>query len=94
MTASKRIRYKLDDAGLVMTSPKFLGTGAKWLQVAINLKDNTFKVLDVETERAIANGEAKTRASVLKEVKVSLKTLGVNFFDEVRNSKNRAVPQV
>jgi hypothetical protein len=82
---STRIRYLKNDHLLVTST--FLGK-EDILKVEIDTTTMSYKIIKViqdRPERVVQHGAAKTLAEVKKHVKATLKGLGVQFHEEVRN---------
>ena len=83
---AQRIRYESNNDGTTLTSPIFLA-GKTYVEVRLNLKTNTFTIHNTDNNSRI--GEAvvfRTKAEGMKKAKTVLKTLGVIFQEEKRNT--------
>lgn len=85
---STRIRY-IKKEELLVTKDTFLAK-ENILKAEINVTTMSYKVLAVQPDRpdkVVEHGAAKTLGDVKKHVKATLKGLGVQFDEEVRNIK-------
>lgn len=81
-----RVRYsKEDENGLKESVSKVLGNNGEELQVVLNTKDNTFKVVVLPEKFLKAEGSGKSYQLMLRQVKSTLLGLGVGLTTESRN---------
>ena len=81
---STRVRYKKQD-GLLVTS-EYLGKEFV-VKAEISLETNSYKIL-TRDNALLQYGAAKTLPAVKRLVKTALKSLGVQFTDEIREERD------
>jgi TfoX/Sxy family transcriptional regulator of competence genes len=82
---STRIQYTLSKDGYSEYSNDILANNK--VVVANVTKDGYYVVVDKETQAVIKISKCKSLTSAKRNVKVYLRDIGANFYDEVRSRK-------
>ena len=80
----KRVIYNRLTNGTQLSKPMLAKTMV--VTVTLNELNTQFTIINTDTQEILLEGKAKNRQELLKNVKYSLKSLGVFFEDEVRNT--------
>jgi hypothetical protein len=82
-----RLRYTKDEEGNLVSGLVSYERGL--CHVLINMEPISFTIFDQKTNESLAYSNTTSISEAKKLAKASLKQLGTNFSDEVRNSKYR-----